>query len=137
MSIVMSNYVDEMGNPISSVLKGNLVEGILIQVQKLKLDTETTKMTLDKLLEGNQINFEPATTVPALMVFYPILNFAYHMLTTSRTAIGEQRALYQLRLLLRKVDKLLTVYSSSLTLPLQGSGYMLLYVVCFFVFFFF
>ncbi|CAF1060779.1 unnamed protein product [Rotaria sordida] len=50
MNVVMKNYQQELNRPIRSALLGDLIKGILIQVQKVKVDGEGLLATIPALL---------------------------------------------------------------------------------------
>jgi nuclear-control-of-ATPase protein 2 len=130
MSIVMKRYEEEVQKPLRSIGSGGIVQALLIQIQKLKVDTETTMLAVDQLIEANEINFELAATIPALLVVFPVLNALYQFWRSKKIPMFEQKAFYQLRLLLRKIDKVLTNYSNNQTggsLSATGAGYILLH----------
>ncbi|KAJ2706275.1 Intraflagellar transport protein 88 [Coemansia spiralis] len=70
LSDVMRTYTQEMQKPIRSALFGDLVEAMLIQVQKVKVDVGQTMAALDKLLKANELNFLLLSTVPATLTLY-------------------------------------------------------------------
>ncbi|CAF3085971.1 unnamed protein product [Rotaria socialis] len=68
MNIVMKNYQLEMNQPIRSALLGDLIKGILIQVQKVKVDGEGLVIQIDQLMKQNEINFSLLATIPAILL---------------------------------------------------------------------
>ncbi|CAF0879771.1 unnamed protein product [Adineta steineri] len=68
MNIVMKNYQQEMNSPIRAALFGDLIKGILIQVQKVKVDGEGLIIQIDQLMKQNQINFSILATIPAILI---------------------------------------------------------------------
>ncbi|KAJ2802686.1 Nuclear control of ATPase protein 2 [Coemansia helicoidea] len=70
LSDVMRTYAREMQQPIRSALFGDLVEAMLIQVQKVKVDVGQTMAALDKLLKANELNFLLLSTVPATLTIF-------------------------------------------------------------------
>ncbi|CAF1284663.1 unnamed protein product [Didymodactylos carnosus] len=68
MNIVMKYYQYELDTPIRSALFGDLVKGILIQVQKVKVDGESLAIQINQLMKQNQINFSLLATIPALLL---------------------------------------------------------------------
>jgi uncharacterized membrane protein (DUF2068 family) len=53
MSLVMTSYEQEIQRPLRGAVAGDLVQGMLIQVQKLKVDTESAMLAADQLLQSN------------------------------------------------------------------------------------
>ena len=52
---------------------GDLLELILIQVQKSKVDLQIAMSALDQLLRSNELNFEVMAIVPTLLILYMII----------------------------------------------------------------
>lgn len=46
-----------MQSPLKNVIVGDLLQTILIQVQKTKVDVDLAMSALDKLLKSNELNF--------------------------------------------------------------------------------
>ncbi|EPS59342.1 hypothetical protein M569_15465, partial [Genlisea aurea] len=65
LEIVMARYEKEVMHPIQGLVGGELVRGLLIQVQKLKLDIEEAMLELDQILRANEINFAILAALPA------------------------------------------------------------------------
>lgn len=49
----MSKYESELKDPVRNLLLGQLARSLLIQVQRLKLDTEAAMLELDQILRAN------------------------------------------------------------------------------------
>jgi len=70
MSLVISEYEKSIRSPIFNTLFSDFPQLILIQVQKLKTDTERMMVQFDKLLKTNQLNFELFALFPVAICFY-------------------------------------------------------------------
>jgi hypothetical protein len=68
MSIVMNKYTADLQSPISNMMTGSLIRGMLIQIQKMKLEGEEMLMDMDQLMGQNEINFNIFATMPAIIV---------------------------------------------------------------------
>lgn len=68
MNLVMKYYQQEMNSPIRSALFGDLIKGILIQVQKVKVDGEGLIIQIDQLMRQNEINFSLLATIPVILL---------------------------------------------------------------------
>ncbi|KAJ1891115.1 Nuclear control of ATPase protein 2 [Kickxella alabastrina] len=75
LSDVMRIYTREMQKPFKNAVFGDLVEAMLIQVQKVKVDVGQTMAALDKLLKSNELNFLLLSTVPATLSIYAAANW--------------------------------------------------------------
>ncbi|KAJ2747686.1 Nuclear control of ATPase protein 2 [Coemansia sp. BCRC 34301] len=67
LSDVMRVYAREVQQPFRNAVFGDLVQAMLIQVQKVKVDVGQTMAALDKLLKSNELNFLLLSTVPATL----------------------------------------------------------------------
>lgn len=76
MDLVMKPYNREIQHPIRSLLIGDLMRGLLIQVQKVKVDTEAAMLAMDQILKANKINFNLLATIPFLMMGYATFDFS-------------------------------------------------------------
>lgn len=68
MAFMMKAYEAELKRPIRSAITGQLPRTLLIQVQKLKLDTESAMLQMDQLLKANQLNLALIAAIPAFLV---------------------------------------------------------------------
>lgn len=75
----MRCYENELKNPIKNALFGQLARTLLVQVQKLKVDTEGALLQLDQILRANELNMAFIAAIPALIlgvgIFYGIASF--------------------------------------------------------------
>jgi len=74
MTIVMNQYNEDIQRPLWKALYGHLLDGLLLQIQKLKLDGEAMMVTLDQLLQANEITFQLLTFIPAGIVLLFLFN---------------------------------------------------------------
>ncbi|CAF1002647.1 unnamed protein product [Didymodactylos carnosus] len=82
MNVVMKYYQYELDQPIRSALFGDLIKGILIQVQKVKVDGESLAIQIDQLMKQNQINFSLLATIPAFLLI------TFLTITTKNTIVN-------------------------------------------------
>ena len=68
MQIMMHSYEKELKNPIRNLVTGNLMRSLLIQVQKLKVDTESAMLEIDQILKANELNISLLAAVPAFLI---------------------------------------------------------------------
>lgn len=66
MTLVMHKYTQDVNAPITNL--GSLISGLLIQIQKLKADSEESMLDLDTILEQNEINFNVFAIMPAAVI---------------------------------------------------------------------
>ncbi|XP_014502714.1 protein DGS1, mitochondrial [Vigna radiata var. radiata] len=111
LEIVMDRYEKELMHPIQNLLNGELVRAILIQVQKLKLDTETAMLELNQILRANEINFAVLTALPAFFLSLLLIMVVRAWFKQDTKAEGRGRlARIQRRLLVAEVKKRIVRY---------------------------
>lgn len=91
LSPVLTHYTAEIKSPLKNALKGDpksclpfyrlflnihctgdLIRGLLIQIQKAKVDGELAISALDKLLRSNELNFAFLAVMPSLLLTWLI-----------------------------------------------------------------
>ncbi|TKY57109.1 Nuclear control of ATPase protein 2 [Spatholobus suberectus] len=111
LEIVMDRYEKELMHPIQNLLSGELVRAILIQVQKLKLDTETAMLELNQILRANEINFAVLTALPAFFLSLLLIMLVRAWFKQDTKAEGRGRvSRIQRRLLVVEVKKRIMRY---------------------------
>ncbi|KYQ90434.1 hypothetical protein DLAC_09056 [Tieghemostelium lacteum] len=81
ISSVMSHYEKSIKSPIQSLLFGDLIRLILIQVQKEKVDVDKAMLAIDKLLQANELNFQLLAGIPAAL-FLALMVWQFKKLLT-------------------------------------------------------
>ncbi|EPQ32312.1 uncharacterized protein PFL1_00508 [Pseudozyma flocculosa PF-1] len=130
LTYVLKIYEDEMRSPLKSAVKGSLIQSLLIQIQKAKVDLEVAMSGIDKLLKSQQLLFGAVGVAPALGVLYLSVQWLKGKVSGSGTKRGRRNA-ENLRVraweALRRIDHLLSSPSSThSTLPPLNHGLMLL-----------
>eukprot|EP00004_Rigifila_ramosa_P004879 TRINITY_DN15328_c0_g1_i1.p1 TRINITY_DN15328_c0_g1~~TRINITY_DN15328_c0_g1_i1.p1 ORF type:complete len:498 (+),score=79.82 TRINITY_DN15328_c0_g1_i1:78-1571(+) len=64
---VMHRYEGEMQHPLKSVMFGHLGQAALIQVQGLKVETESALEAIERMLAANKLNMQLLATIPAIV----------------------------------------------------------------------
>ena len=77
MDILMRTYESELKRPLQNMINGQLARALLIQVQKLKVDTESAMLELDQILRANELNVALIAAIPAILVAGGILYFVF------------------------------------------------------------
>lgn len=67
---IMEAYRENIKAPIRNLIRGDLLQLFLIQVQQTKVELETAMVALDKLLKSNKLNFELLALIPAIGLFW-------------------------------------------------------------------
>ncbi|TIA79098.1 hypothetical protein E3P77_03600 [Wallemia ichthyophaga] len=126
LSAVLQVYENEMKTPFKSALFGQLVRALLIQIQKVKCDVDTTMTKLDALLKSQELTFGFVGVAPSLAIVYFVGSWLSRGLGL---VIGKKELSLRRRLELfeciRRIDCLL-VPSSQSPLPQQTLGHLLL-----------
>ncbi|XP_019460260.1 PREDICTED: protein DGS1, mitochondrial [Lupinus angustifolius] len=113
IEIVMDRYEKELAHPIQNLLSGELARALLIQVQKLKLDTETAMLELNQILRANEINFAILAALPAFFLSLLLMMFVRAWFKQDTKAEGRGRiARIQRRLLVVEVEKRVMQYQN-------------------------
>jgi nuclear-control-of-ATPase protein 2 len=113
LEVVMNRYEKELVHPIHNLLSGELARGLLIQVQKLKLDIETAMLELDQILRANEINFAILAALPAFFLSIVMLTVLRTWLKKDSKAQGRGRiARIHRRLLVVEIEKRIMQYQS-------------------------
>ena len=68
MDLMMRSYESELKKPIRNLVGGDLARALLIQVQKLKCDTESAMLEIDQILRANELTISFVAAVPAFII---------------------------------------------------------------------
>jgi len=107
MSIVMDVYTEDIKRPLKSILYGNLLEGLLIQIQKVKIDGQAAMVTLDQLLRANEITFELLTIIPAVILLGAFGIISFRTITWLFTRRSPHPLYRNLRLRMHRIQHIL------------------------------
>jgi len=110
VSILSQQYEAELKKPIASLVSGDLVRMLLIQMQFMKKELLVVMTALDELIRENQFNLELMATVPAFIVTWSVYQVGVY---TVRALMGTKSTkpyvFKHVRLLLRDVEQLLNL----------------------------
>ncbi|KAF9921820.1 Nuclear control of ATPase protein 2 [Linnemannia zychae] len=111
ISVIMRAYESDLKSPLRNAVAGNLIQTLLIQVQKTKVDVEVAMAALDKLLKANELNFAFLAVGPSLLLLWAVSAQAKR---TWRRISGKNLGLVsiQMRNSLREVERLLNLASA-------------------------
>jgi len=68
LSMIMEDYARAVKSPIQQLLFGELMQMVLIQVHKLKVDAEKGVVVMDQLMRANELNFQLLALFPAFLL---------------------------------------------------------------------
>ena len=69
MEVMMRSYELELKRPVRNLVSGDLLRSLLIQVQKLKVDTESAMLEIDQILRANELSVSLVAAIPAFLIF--------------------------------------------------------------------
>ena len=122
MSDVMRDYENELIQPKSNLLMGNIVQLMLIQMQFMKKEMMVAMGKMDTVLKANHVNMEAMALVPAFFVAgitYNLAKKVVRRLTIDDKGRRDTRS--ELQITLRDIDQSLNhvAHKSSI----DDSGY--------------
>lgn len=66
LRVMITVYEKELEKPIRNLVTGELARSLLIQVQKLKCDTEAAMRSMDQILSANELTVKLIAGAPRL-----------------------------------------------------------------------
>ncbi|KAI7869689.1 ATP synthase regulation protein NCA2-domain-containing protein [Spinellus fusiger] len=108
MSIVLKIYEQEIKSPIKNVVTGHLVQALLIQIQKTKVDVDLAMTALDKLLKSNELNFAFLAVAPSMLLTWASFTWLNQFLR-NRSGQKVQQIGRPLKATLRRVERILNL----------------------------
>lgn len=98
MEVMMHSYESELKRPIKNLVAGDLMRSLLIQVQKMKVDTESAMLEIDQILKANELSISLVAAIPAFIMGGACLYALGRFLTPSppdprREATGSRLAM--------------------------------------------
>ena len=67
VSMIIDDYASSVSSPIKEAMFGPLVQLVLIQVHKLKVDAEKSVVAMDQLMRANELNFQILALIPTVL----------------------------------------------------------------------
>lgn len=111
-SIILFSFLFfSLQTPIKGAVAGNLLQTLLIQVQKTKVDVEVAMAALDKLLKANELNFAFLAVGPSLLLLWAVSSQAK---SSWQQIAGKNLGVVsiQMKSSLRQVERLLNLAST-------------------------
>ncbi|WIA16343.1 hypothetical protein OEZ85_013041 [Tetradesmus obliquus] len=93
MAVVMACYENDLKRPIRSLVSGELARTLLIQVQRLKLDTEAAMLELDQILRANELSISLVAAIPGLLLSWGLVRGLWLLLLAPRPPDPRREAL--------------------------------------------
>ena len=98
--------------PIYSLMFGNLIQAMLIQVQKLKLHTEAAMLAMDQIIDSNKLTMTIASAIPGLSMLYYTLRSVMLFCIPGKSNLSNKSTLRQLRILVVQFERSLQALES-------------------------
>ncbi|GBG33966.1 Nuclear control of ATPase protein 2 [Hondaea fermentalgiana] len=111
VSVLSLRYETEMKKPFASLVSGDLVRMLLIQMQHLKKELLGIMSTLDELMRENQFNLQVLALMPSLVLAASVQQFGSQVLFALRGTKRSRRFVYaETRARLRDVEQTLNLH---------------------------
>lgn len=68
LEVMMHCYESELKRPIKNLVAGDLMRSLLIQVQQMKVNTESAMLEIDQILKANELSISLVAAVPAFLI---------------------------------------------------------------------
>ena len=83
LEVMMHCYESELKRPIKNLVAGDLMRSLLIQVQQMKVNTESAMLEIDQILKANELSISLVAAVPAFLMGGACLYAVGRVLTPS------------------------------------------------------
>lgn len=105
--LVTARVEEELKNPLTNMLAGDLMQLLLLQTQVMKVEMESALMQMDQLMRANRLNFSLMACFPAALGLYTgtLAMKASLSLSVFRR---RQRCREEMRMLLHEAERALT-----------------------------
>ena len=87
MARLMRTYEEELRRPVKNLVQGQLARCLLIQLQKVKVDSASALLEMDQVLRANELSLAATAAVPALAAVY-LAGLAARWLLSSSSGRG-------------------------------------------------
>ncbi|CEP10749.1 hypothetical protein [Parasitella parasitica] len=108
MSVLLKEYEKEIKNPLRNAIVGDLLQTILIQVQKTKVDVDLAMSALDKLLKSNELNFAFLAVAPSMLLTWASVSW-FRNTIQGRTQQKAKKTGIPMKETLRRIERQLIV----------------------------
>ncbi len=81
MSFLMRSYEEQLVHPLRNLVTGDLARSLLIQIQKVKVDSEAAMLEIDQILRANELSISLVAAIPAILIAYLAMRGTWRLLT--------------------------------------------------------
>lgn len=113
LTMLMSNYEQDLRSPFRSLARGSLVRALLIQLQKTKVDGGVAVSGIDKMLQSQQLVFGVVAISPSLLILYQAYQYMVKESSKPIMVNGKQLNMVCLKSL-NRIEKLISQPQSPL-----------------------
>lgn len=124
MALLMAVYESELKRPVSSLVKGNLMRSLLIQIQKLKVDAGTAMLELNSVMRSQELTLALVAALPALVVVASVTSAFYSVLAP--TPPDFKRMAHSARMQAIALERALLLAGKGNVSQEEGEGILLL-----------
>ena len=109
LSPVLRAYETDLRTPVRSALTGTLIQTLLIQIQKTKVDVEVALSGIDRLLKSQQLVFGFVGVTPSLIILYTFTRYL-SSLPSRRRGLRQGIAKGDLVKTMRSIERILCLH---------------------------
>ena len=112
LSPVLRAYETDLRTPVRSALTGTLIQTLLIQIQKTKVDVEVALSGIDRLLKSQQLVFGFVGVTPSLIILYTFARYL-SSLPSRRRGLRQGIAKGDLVKTMRSIERILCLHDTA------------------------
>ncbi|CDK29455.1 unnamed protein product [Kuraishia capsulata CBS 1993] len=129
ITIVMRKYEQDLKSPVKSIIMGDMLTNLLIQIQKAKVDGTVAISGIDKILKSQELVFGVVAASPSLLVVYWVLRSVESYIRTGYVyRFSRDRKLLVLQSL-NNIERLLNLALHDDAINFENSGMLLLELI--------
>jgi nuclear-control-of-ATPase protein 2 len=127
---MLEEHEKDVSSPWGALITGDLIQSLMIQLQKLKLEIDEEMLQMDKLIKANEINLQLAATFPILSLLYTgyqatLVFFRYWQHRNFRKLYGRNRPWSHASAQLRRIARILSMRQHTYVQEFYDQGYYL------------
>ena len=111
LTVLMTQYEQDLKHPYKAIVKGSLPRALLIQLQKTKVDGGTAINGIDKLLKSQQLVFGMVSVSPSLFLLYTLYNFVQRNVSEKPILVDGKELNFVCLKSLNNIERLLSTFA--------------------------
>lgn len=88
LTLFMKSYEEQINSPVRNLIMGDLIQSILIQVQKTKVDGDLVINGIDQLLKSQELVFKFIAILPTVMILISLISYLKNYVTSDEGSGG-------------------------------------------------